>query len=430
MKALITLALAMLWLSAYAQDFDTPLKIGEPFPPEFKLNYRGQPTPLSAWKGKNIILDFFNSNCPVCFQTMPKIDSLQRKFKGKVDFIMVGKEDGRIQKIYERFEKRLNLQMDKTFDSSLGAKLLLPFNPIYVWIDRNNIVRAISSGHKLNSDTIDLFIKGGAPTKESFIEKPQFNALDWPQDLPGNDTNAFFIRSALTIGDSTSGNYPPTLSFSEKGPFFLAVNLSLRPLYQLAILKSTALDPGDALYGKVWPKLYIQRNSTQKPLPFTGATGVYSFSFHTNQSNQDTAVLRKTMVKALENYFNYTAEIQYLEMPYYSLQRVKGARYNLRSRGGPTVSHCDASRIELINASLDQMLERVKYYSRDPQPFINDTAIDYPVDLSFEAPLINLKLVNESLQKKGLVISESKKMMAVIVLKPKQEISVKDLSVQ
>jgi thiol-disulfide isomerase/thioredoxin len=419
MKMTFTLVLTMLCLRICGQEPESPLKIGQPFPTDLTLNYRGQPTPLSAWKGKNIILDFFNSDCAVCFQTMPKIDTLQRKYKGKVDFIMVGKEDGRIQKIYERFEKRLNFQMEKAFDSALANKLVLPANPIYVWIDRDNIVRAISSGDKLNSDTIDLFIKGGAPSTESFIYKPVFKSLAWQQEPPNKDTNAFYIRTFLSIADSTSGNFPVSLDFSENGPFFNAVNRQMNQLYHYAFFKSAYFNVGDERYGNAWQELYIESPSGGKPVRFNCNDALYSFSFYTNQANRDTAILRKTMVAALENYFHYTAEIQYLPMPYFSLQCVKGAKPKISTKGGVSKVRRSASHIELVNSNLDRMFEAMQYYSRDPRPFINDTGITGSVDLYIEAPLVSLKAVNETLRSKGLEIVDSSKLMAVIVLKAK-----------
>src|SRR5690349_18163267 len=45
---------------------------------------------------KPIIIDFFASNCTVCFAMLPKLKEFKQKFDGKIAFLLIGKMDDRV----------------------------------------------------------------------------------------------------------------------------------------------------------------------------------------------------------------------------------------------------------------------------------------------------------------------------------------------
>jgi thiol-disulfide isomerase/thioredoxin len=74
---------------------------------------------LNGFKGQNIILDFFAEYCVTCFESFPKINELQKEFKGQIQFILVGKEGAKIRTVYERFRTHYNLDLPVAFDSTI-----------------------------------------------------------------------------------------------------------------------------------------------------------------------------------------------------------------------------------------------------------------------------------------------------------------------
>ena len=50
-------------------------------------------------KGKHVIIDLFDSRCKVCFYMLPKVNELQRQFKDRVHFVVLGKEDTIIRQL-------------------------------------------------------------------------------------------------------------------------------------------------------------------------------------------------------------------------------------------------------------------------------------------------------------------------------------------
>lgn len=74
----------------YAQK--TALKIGDQVPNIVLNNVVGYKTTslrLTDFKGKLLILDFWATWCASCISSMPKLDSLQAKYKGRLQVISV-----------------------------------------------------------------------------------------------------------------------------------------------------------------------------------------------------------------------------------------------------------------------------------------------------------------------------------------------------
>src|SRR5688572_4981468 len=83
-----------------------PLSIGDTMPNlliENISNYKSNKVHFEEFKGKLVIIDFWFGACPKCILAFPKLEELQKKFKDKIQVIMVNFETQ--QKIDETFKK-------------------------------------------------------------------------------------------------------------------------------------------------------------------------------------------------------------------------------------------------------------------------------------------------------------------------------------
>ena len=68
------------------------LNIGEKVP-DFEvqnvINYSKKSLRISEFKGKAVIIDFWGTSCRPCIKTLFKLDSLQKKYKDKIQVIAV-----------------------------------------------------------------------------------------------------------------------------------------------------------------------------------------------------------------------------------------------------------------------------------------------------------------------------------------------------
>ncbi|MGJ1325401.1 TlpA family protein disulfide reductase, partial [Sphingobacterium faecium] len=96
----LTYLLMIMGICAHAQiknvDLNLALKVGDTFvPPSAVQQMRGtgKLIDLHKLKQKVVILDFFDTYCGTCIQSMPKLQKLQDKLKDKVQIITVGWQD-------------------------------------------------------------------------------------------------------------------------------------------------------------------------------------------------------------------------------------------------------------------------------------------------------------------------------------------------
>ncbi|HLY68730.1 MAG TPA: TlpA disulfide reductase family protein, partial [Puia sp.] len=177
--------------------------------PDFILNnidhFSRKSASLRDFQGKWLILDLWIKNCFGCIASFPGTDSLQKRFKDKVQFMLVGitslKNLRTTRAVYERSRSLYHLDLPVTYDSTLAARFRAPSYPHIIWIDDNGIVRAITGS--VHEKSLEKFLAGGnpdtgtKPNDDEVMNNP--NRFDPRKPFlihgnGGNDTD-FYIRS-------------------------------------------------------------------------------------------------------------------------------------------------------------------------------------------------------------------------------------------
>lgn len=159
-QILILLLLCPMVSSAQYQ----PLTIGSALPPmEFDsvVNFSNTTLCTADLKGKLVVLDFFATWCGSCRKNIPLLDSLQRKYKDRLQVVLVSsintKDDiTRIKAFYSRMAAMGHtLTMPAIVHDSVLMQLF-PFTtiPHYVWLDENLTVKAITSSAFVTEENI------------------------------------------------------------------------------------------------------------------------------------------------------------------------------------------------------------------------------------------------------------------------------------
>lgn len=139
--------------------------IGEPCP-DFYLSdvqhyIKSQVSP-EDFKNKWFILDFWNRYCGVCLGKFQLTDSLQKKFRKQIQFILVGytgsqythhSDDKPIRELYERLRNQLHINLPVAYDSLLFHRFNITACPCLIIVDPKGIVRAVTS--ELNEQDIE-----------------------------------------------------------------------------------------------------------------------------------------------------------------------------------------------------------------------------------------------------------------------------------
>jgi thiol-disulfide isomerase/thioredoxin len=119
------------------------------------LNSKESEMSIQDLKGKTVILEFWATWCSPCIPAMKKLDSLQKKFEDKIEIITISAE--RNEQL-EKFMKSSNTSLRIVSDSTHTANFKYKTIPHSIIIDKNGIVRAITSPENINVNVIENLI--------------------------------------------------------------------------------------------------------------------------------------------------------------------------------------------------------------------------------------------------------------------------------
>jgi thiol-disulfide isomerase/thioredoxin len=88
------------------------------------LNQSGQMVPLSKYRGRVVLLNFWASWCPPCVEEMPSMDKLQRMFTkdGKSDLVVLAISSDESWKDILEFFKGVGTKLEILWDPAAGGE--------------------------------------------------------------------------------------------------------------------------------------------------------------------------------------------------------------------------------------------------------------------------------------------------------------------
>ena len=170
MKRLILLILVVVYsIIGKAQKINGKLpEVGKRCP-DFLLNdvhyYTAKQASPDDFKGKWLILDFWNRSCTICLKSMPKMNEMQERRKNVLQIIMVGytgtqyrplakePDDKYIRKLFEINRKNENLKLTVAYDSTLFQRFDIGPCPYLIVVSPDGIVKAITT--RINVEQVD-----------------------------------------------------------------------------------------------------------------------------------------------------------------------------------------------------------------------------------------------------------------------------------
>lgn len=405
------IASLLLVVSAKAQQTENMLKPGQQCP-DFKFNnvehYSKNKVSLSDFKGKWLILDFWNRTCSVCIKGFPKLNDLQNEFGNKLQVLLVGinnyKYNKDIKGLFERIRVRQSLTLPIAYDSVMVNQLNVKTVPYIVVIDPKGIVRALPKSGELNSEMLRVLMNNetaGLMLKDSRVgETP------------------FFYRSELSKWNKEIPKY--TYYDIERGVLkgkYVTNALSLADLYNVAYFGKTRWTDTDTLYGTVsrMPVLELDNPEPFK-YDFYKEKGFYNYVLEVPKEKLNRAYLQFAMQCDLKKYFGYKVELEQRDMPCWMLTVTADAARNLRSKATAISTKADHAGFTYKKVKISKVLGKIYSYHQNEAPFFDMTNITYDIDLTIEADLTNLEDLRKVLAKQGIVLVKANKLMTVLVI--------------
>ena len=166
---------------AFSQAPNAYPEVGKPCPDfHFKdvEHYSKKSISLKDFKGRWLLLDFWNRYCSVCLNRMPGTDSLGARFSKQVTFLLVGYTGSRythrsdnkpIHELYGKLRERLHIDLPIAYDSVLFHRFDIGACPYMVIVDPKGIVRGITT--QLTEQNIKDLLSNKAPVLEKAVNR-------------------------------------------------------------------------------------------------------------------------------------------------------------------------------------------------------------------------------------------------------------------
>lgn len=399
--------------------------VGRPLP-DFTLNsvtYYSQPTiSLKDLKGKWFVMDFWASFCVPCIRSLPKIDLLEERFKDKIQFIMVGMIGERsgdklesLEAMYDKLRIKHDLDLVMAYDSTLSLEWDIWAVPTIIVVDPNGIVRALTDS--ITEKEIITLLGGGT------IDDEQYRQGAKPSDDPDSHVLLSTVLAKNTNEDAR--NAPLAFEKVDGKCVFKLQKIPLLVLYRYAYFGKYGWDlVSDSLYGKVYPVPTLQLTDTSAfEYSFqTGATkGLYNYIVKIDKcDSKDREYLMEVMQEDLKRYFGFRASVETREMPCYKLVVTSSASADkLRTKGGDgRYPRAEAAGFTVKNIPVKLLLSIIaKYHAGKQMPLVDETDIDYNIDITVDAVMTDFNDVRRALRLSGLDLIPSQRRMRVLIIR-------------
>lgn len=418
---LAVLPVTHIW--SQASTTQNVLEIGKPCP-VFTLrgveDYPSSTVTLNDFKGKWLFLDFWSKGCGACIQSFPRIDSLQKKFAGKIQYLLIGKKDpqGEINKIYAKFRNSLHLRIAHVFDSTLLKRFNISGNPYVIVVDPKGTVQYITTG--LYQDDITDLLAGHTPLLSPVygadeIQKNRDSILAARREIKKD--SALLYRSSLY-------KWTPALPAAQmwqlnySNGYFETIGNSIPSLYMLAYLGQDGVTFRDSMYGKFSNDPILEITDTNITHQTSPLKNLYCYNLMVPQNKIDKKDLMRIMQNDLKNYFGYEAKIETKLMPCWRLVVNDKSKIHLAT-GNETVNHRGRTDTGFVAKNIPISTLLLQISSLD-LPVIDDTGIDKNIDINLNTILTDVEEIKKGLRNNGLDLVKGSKKMKVLVIRNPQ----------
>jgi len=424
------------------------------------VNYSGKSFKISDFRGKWLILDFWDKSCLSCVASFPKMDSISRMYNGRVEVVAVtsapaiwnGKPYRPIVKdFFNRRQKSYKLSFINAFDETVADKYDIFGLPSIFLIDPNGVIKAKMTS--INAAQIDAFISGDIPKYTRFYTKTEVAELNKIKRTitPKIDNLENLLNDSVLIsisyltkwqpgrqkyfeGGLEQGSQPQILGRSAISKSF---EVTLSDLFRLAYtgLRGWGIQE-DSLYQTIDVNLVLE---TKNKAIFNAKSdldgtrhGVYNYTQILPVSSSSPEIRKTTLLQDLERTFNLSSKIERRELDVFQLIVVDQSKVDqLKTKGRQVLSHIDKNGIDrnYQNMSIHEIIRiapithglydtyRFSRTGKEGLPVVVDkTNLKFNLDLDFKADISDWKATIKFLQSKGFDIVKGKKMMECIVI--------------
>ncbi len=407
------------YLIVQAQSSKQFLKIGDKVP-DFLFPIKNYKTPaarISDFKGKLVILDLWATYCSSCIAAMPHINELQKKFDGRIQIIMVTKDDD--TKVSRLALHSDNVKNNKLPSATNATKLAGLFHylslPTHIWIDENGIVKFITSGTGANEKNIGDYLNGKLVSlrekKDIKIDSDKPLIVNWFPYYKEISIYSYLTPSqkeyAANMGNGMLRNQDGSIHEIHTGWS------SLKDLYKIAY----GMPTGGSRFSNSRILMNFKDAERYETIPGVDyrASGLtYMFQLINNNKIPDQRIFAYIQ-NQFDMVFNLKSSWEKRMVPCLILRKVSESE-KLLSKGGNYKGEYKGNIFSAQNLRWGQFI--AGRTSNSPYQLIDETGLapDTNIDINIDARMEQMDLVNNSLMPYGLKLFKEERLLDWIVL--------------
>lgn len=424
------MALLCLKFYAYGQEnkpidvTSKGIQIGQPVP-NITINnihnYKTKTARISDFKGRLLILDFWATWCSPCVAMIPKMDSLQKKFGDKVQFLSVTyQNEGDAIPFLEKLEKRNGKHYDLPFvtnDTELNKLFPHVYLPHYVWIDFNGNVSAITSHKEINELEINNGLTKG---KVKAQKRDEYLPYDIKQSLASNLKG----HQLKTSYSSTLTNYVKGLTPSSDvstdsigNKKILVLNGSIMSLYRTSLRNRFVMTKSRVIMETLDSNLLNSKLKGAEYLNWldSGNGFCYELKVEPRLAKDIYGFMRDDLNRLFPK---YKAVIETRNREVYILKRTSKSD-KIKTKGEPYFASFNLNGCKMTNTYLIHLISELNkiYQQRSPYPIIDGTGYMDKIDIELDANLTDIESINRALKHYDLALEKSIFPIEVLVIK-------------
>lgn len=424
-------------------------------------NYSGKQASIRDFRGKWLVIDVWGLSCSACIGAFAKMDGIADKFRDKVQLLMVGEHKGsqksfssekNTKLLFEKYKKIFNLKFSVAFDSVFYDRWGITGMPAVFYIDPDGVLRGRS--YEVSEEIIQGFLSGRPKKMEyayaSWEKHLEKKAVDNKRiDLHGLretiDTSIVFrsmitkyrenVSSTAKIGTNLKSN--DRLLEDHGRVYWMQYHMSLGAMYLLA------------KYGTEGVPLEMQDTVSRVPIydfknqdllksvkpNYLEATNYFDYSVVMPKTKGTVEQVRRQLRYDLDNYFGFHTSWEKLNTPVWKLivvDKEKVAKIRAAQAGKVKEEYLTPLKefgdTRLTSASGRDILGTVynaivRYIQKETGlkvydlVLVDETGLDYKLDITFRASMHDLKGIKKSLNADGLDIVKGEKVMSTLVIR-------------
>jgi len=427
-KLMRLVALFLIPLGSYSQLHKT-FDIGDSLPPiTFSniFNKSGASISLNDYKGKLIIIDFWNRWCGACIEAFPKMEKLQNEFGDKIKILLVTNDsDKELVKLFRKV--KLPALTIISNDSILNGMFPHISVPHHVWINPDGRIQFITDGYNATAQNVAKVLE-----KKDVRLRVKQEATDFNEDedlwKEGNGRLQKYINS-YSFGMSNLYRIINTTHYGFKKDSinnacgFKFVNISLLMLYKIAFGGSVNYENKDFYkdnrveFNVIDGNKFFDYPTETDSIPDWEQRNIISYESKWYLNNDSLAY--QYLREDANRFFPFSVHVENKEVACYILKRAGNFNSIKSAKKEKLWIYTDSSYI-LNNMPVSIIIESLnglELFKR--APVVDETNYSSNIDVHLINAFTDMATLKKQLLRNGLLLERGKRKMRMLVISPK-----------